>query len=111
MTTPDRLPREERAALQRAERRTAILTAGLFLAERENYKAITRDGVADVAGVAAGSVNHEFGTIEDLRRAVVAEAIAQECLPVIAQAVVDGHPLTAELDPDLKKRALYSLAV
>lgn len=110
MTTPNRLPREERAALQRAERRTALLSAALWLAESGNYKTITRDAVADAADVAAGSVNHEFGTIEELRSATVEEAIRVENMKVVAQAIVDSHPLAADLPPDLKRRALDSLA-
>lgn len=113
MTTPSpaRLTREELDAQRRAKRREDILSAAIFLAERHGYRSIQRDAVADAADVAVGSVNHEFGTIEELKNAVVAEAIRVENLKIIAQAVVDGHPETAGLSPDLKRRALDSLAV
>jgi AcrR family transcriptional regulator len=109
MTLPNRLPREERAALQRAERRSAILGAAVDLAATKGYRNLGRDVVAQMAGVALGSVNHEFGTIDALRDAVVVEAVRTESLPIIAQAIVDGHGAVADLPAELKKRALDSV--
>lgn len=110
MTNPTRQTREERAAMLRTQRRDAIMAAAMGLAAQIGHREITRNGVAQLAGVANGSVNHEFGTVDDLRDAVLAEAIDRENLPIIARAVATGDPAASGIDPDLKKRALDSLA-
>lgn len=108
MTT--RLPREERAALQRSERRSAIIAAALRLAADKGYQTLTRDDVAAEAGVAAGSVNHEFGTVDNMRDAVIDAAVEERNLVVVAQAIVAGHPAARDAPADLKKEAIETLA-
>jgi AcrR family transcriptional regulator len=105
-----RLPREERASLQRSERRAAILGAAVRLAEAQGFHKITRDEVAAEAGVAAGSVNHEFGTVADMRDAVVLEAIDARNLTIVAQAIAAGHPAARDAPADLKSKAIKTLA-
>lgn len=91
------------------ERRDQILAAAYELASREGYLNITRDGVADAAGVAAGLVNRYFFHSAELRRCIMIEAIAKENLRIIAEglAVRDVTALTAE--PNLKMKAIASI--
>lgn len=106
----ERLPREERAALMRAGRRAAIMAAALELAEEIGFSNIGRDSVAARAGVAAGSVNHEFGTVASLRDAVMAEAIARGNLPIIAQGLACNHAAVQSAPPELRVAALTAVA-
>lgn len=94
----------------RAERRTAIMAAALELAEATGFGNITRDGVAQRAGVAVGSVNHEFGTIAKLRDEVMAQAVAREILPIIAQGLACNHPALQNAPGELKSAALAVVA-
>lgn len=81
-----------------------ILRAALYLAEREGFSTFTRDSVAAKAGCAQGLVNHHYGTMQQLRRAVMGEAIRTRNLKVLAQglALRDRRAMGA---PDALKRA------
>ena len=92
------------------KRRNEILDSALKLAEKSNYNSITRDAIADHAGVSVGLVTHYFGTMPKLKRDVMRIAVRTESLPVIAQGLVakDSHAVKAS--DDLKQRALASLS-
>ena len=108
--TDTRLPRPERAAAMRAERRASIMSAAITLASREGYRAMTREQVAGLAGVAVGSINHEFGTMDALREAVMREAVEGERLDIVAQGLADKHPVACGAPGDMKEAAVRALA-
>lgn len=95
--------------LEARERIAQILKAALELAKRRGYNCITRDEIAERAGVPSSLIAYHCGTMDNLRRDLMREAIRTECLPVIAQglAVRDRHALKAP--EDLRRRALQSL--
>ncbi len=105
-----RMPRTERAALMRAERRAAILAAAIVEAACAGYGKMTRDAIAERAGVAAGSINHEFGTIDKLRDEVMQNAVDNERLDIVAQGLADKHPITLAAPDELRTRAVRALA-
>jgi len=86
-----------------------IVAAGLRLAKANGWKSLTRDGVATEAGVSFAMVNVRFGTMTQLKRAVMREAIRREELRVIAQGYVSDDPTALKIDSELKTRALQSL--
>ncbi len=86
-----------------------IVAAGLRLAKNNGWKSLTRDGVATEAGVSFAMVNFRFGTMTQLKRAVMREAIRREELRVIAQGYVSDDPTALKIDVELKTRALSSL--
>lgn len=95
--------------LEARERIAQILRAALEIAPRVGYNRMTRDEIARRAKVPPALVTYHLGTMPDLRRQVMREAIRVECLPVIAQglAVRDRHALKA---PDeLRNKALQFL--
>lgn len=106
----NRLPREERAALQRTERRASILTAALVEAAAAGYDKMTREGVASRAGVVASSINHEFGTMDALREVVMSEAVANGHLIIIAQGLANGHPVARGAPRVVRQEAVRALA-
>jgi AcrR family transcriptional regulator len=97
------------AKLEARERTAQILAAALKLAAREGYARITREAIAGAAGVSPGLVTHHMGTMEQLRRDLMREALRAECLPVIAQGLVarDRHALKAPRE--LQQKALAAL--
>ena len=100
---------EKRIYLKKEVRRDQILTAAVEMAMTEGYLKLTRDGVAERAGVAMGQVNHIFSTMTKLRRAVMRCAVKRELLPIIASGLAVGDT-TAHNAPDrLKQQALSSL--
>lgn len=92
------------------DRNRRILGAAVELAAAGSYQHITREQVAERAGVATGSVNNAYGTMAALRDAVVAEAVAAEHLGIVGQALAAGHPAARAAPPGLKDSALRSLA-
>lgn len=91
------------------ERAQLVLSAAITLARTDGYQWITRDGVAEAAGVSPGTVSNAYGTMLDLKRAVVTEAVRLGDLMIIGQAVASGSPLVEGVDPAVKQRALASL--
>ena len=79
------------------------------LAERKGYRNITRDEIALEAGVHPSNVSYHLGTMIELRRHVMREAVRAECLSIIAQGLVvrDKHALKASVE--LRGAALASL--
>lgn len=98
----------ERAAVARKERHDTILAAAIAIAERDGWGAITRDGVAKAAGVADGSVNHAFGTVEGLRDAVMTAAVERRIVSIVATGLVAGHSAARDAPDDLKREAALS---
>lgn len=92
------------------ERNRKVLEAAISLAGEVGYSKLTRDEIAERAGVAAGSVNNAFGTMDELRDAVMAEAVGRGLLAIVAQGLAASHPVARAAPQDLKDSALASLA-
>lgn len=105
----ERLSREERSAQMRDTSRNAMLAAAIDLSVEEGFANFTRNSVADRAGYAASLVSHTFGSVDALREAVIAQAIEEKNLTIIAQALAAGHPAVQGLSPELKQQAATAL--
>jgi len=97
--------------MQPKERRAAILTAAVELARVEGYNRITREGVANAAGVSPGLVSQYFNTMAQLRRALIRHAINAEppVLEIIAQGLTAQDPHALRASDELKKQAVALL--
>jgi AcrR family transcriptional regulator len=95
--------------LEASERIAQILAAALQLAPTKGYAQLTRDDIAARAKVPPSLITYHFGTMPNLRRSIMREAVRVNCLPVIAQGLAcrDRHALKAS--PELRVRALESL--
>lgn len=93
------------ARLKPAERRKQILEAAVPLAEKFGYNALTRDLIAEEAGVSGSVLNYHFSTMARFKRALVRHAVKVENLTIIAQAVLGGE----KIPMGLRRRALDSL--
>lgn len=93
-----------------ADRRAQILSAALALAEKQGYRNLTLQQIADAAGVSKGLPMVYFGTMTAIRRAIVREAVRTCNLKVVAQALVAADPHVKKADPDLKSKALAAVA-
>lgn len=97
--------------LEARERIAQILGAALTLCTKQTtYSRITREEIARHANIPPTLITYHMGTMADLRRDIMREAVRQECLPVIAQGLAarDRHALKAP--EELRARALQSLA-
>lgn len=93
------------------DRDERILDAALKLAEEDHFQFITREKVAAKAGVSPATINNAFGTMPDLKRAVLSAAVERRVLAVIRQGIGESHPIVMKADKDLLSAAvLQSIA-
>lgn len=88
------------------KQRTADLIAiALRLASANGWRTLTHAAVASAAGVSQGLVVARLGTKNHLLRSVMRAAVAERCVPVVAEglALKDRHAQRA--DADLRERA------
>lgn len=86
-------------------RKEHILLCAVQEASKVGYNRITRDGVADRAGVSVGLVSNYFNTMTQLRRDIMRYAIKNECLDIIAQGLIMGDKHAIKAPDKLKKKA------
>lgn len=88
---------KKRQLMPAADRREQILTVAVAMAAENHYQKITRDEIAQRAGVAMGLVTKYFSTMAQLRRDIMRAAIREKNLTIIAQGLVakDSHALKA----------------
>ncbi len=93
-----------------ADREAQILAAAVKVAARSGFNKFTLREVAEEAQVTVKLPGHYFGTMTNLRRKVMREAVRGRVLPVIAQGIAlrDRHALKAPAE--LRQAALESLA-
>lgn len=88
------------------DRQLQILTMALKLATTHGYMNVTREVLADRCGVAPALVNHYFGTMKKLRRAVIGEAIRTEALAVLLQGIAARDPRACGISDALRVRVM-----
>ncbi len=92
-----------------ALRRQHILDAAVMLASSGNYLKITRQGIAQTAGIAPTLISHHFGTMIQLRRALMRYAVQNRHLPVIAQGLAARDDQAQKASAELQAAALGTL--
>jgi AcrR family transcriptional regulator len=96
--------------LEARQRVAQILAAALELAPAVGYQKLTRDAVAARLGVSPSLIPAHMGTMAEFRRALMREAVRVGCLPVIAQGLAARDRHAQKAPPELRARALQSLA-
>lgn len=86
-------------------RKSQILGVALAQAKAVGYHKVTRDAIADGAGVSMGLVTRYFGTMGQLKRAVMRAAITQGVAEVVAQGLANGDPQARKAPAELKAQA------
>lgn len=85
------------------DRRSAILQASLKLAERSDYRYMTRSDIARAAGCSNNLITHYFSSMSKLRVAVMLLAIETRSLSVIGQGLL-AKDLRAMRAPESVRR-------
>lgn len=91
------------------EREAQILTAAVRVAARHGFSKFTLQQVANEAGVHKTLPLHYFGTMNQLRRKVMREAVKTGVLAVIAQGLALRDPHAQKAPPEVKAKALQAL--
>lgn len=82
-----------------------LLRVALRLAAADGWRTLTHDGIALAAGVSRGLVIVRLGTMDAVRRSVMRAAVAQRCVPVVAEGLCLGSPHARKADAELKAAA------
>lgn len=86
-----------------------ILQAAIEQAKTDGYQWITRDAVAEAAGVSPGTVNTAYGTMPALKRAVLQAAVDGGVLEIVAQGLADRHPIVMNAPEDVRRAAAAAM--
>ena len=91
-------------------RHTHILDAALEKARVVGYDRLTRAAVAEVAGVSEALVSHYFGSMDELRAVIMAEAVKRGIVEIVAQGLAAGNPVARSASEEVKQAALAWMA-
>ena len=91
-------------------RKDNILTVAVNIAKIDGYNNITRDKIAESAGVSTGLVTRYFGTMNQLKTAVMRRAVKQGIAEIIAQGLANGDDHAKKASTELKAKAATLLA-
>lgn len=87
-----------------------VLSAAMYVARKSGLQGLNRDRIAKHARVSAGTVSGAFGSMDDLKSAVVKEALRIGEWKIVCEAIVLKHPAVKSLSKDDRLRALATQA-
>jgi DNA-binding transcriptional regulator YbjK len=93
-----------------ALRKDNILDAAVRLARVTGYNKITRDKIAESAGVSTGLVTRYFGTMSQLKTAIMRRAVKQRIAQIVAQGLANGDEHAKRAPAELKAEAAAILS-
>ncbi len=91
------------------DRKAAILDIALVLARSIGYKHVTREAIGERVGCAPSLISAYWGTMPQMRRAIMSAAVARRDLAVIAQGLTSGDSKAKTAPADVKREALERL--
>jgi AcrR family transcriptional regulator len=86
-----------------------ILKHALELSREIGYQSIRRDALAAAAGTSTGTISRYFGTMVQLKRAIIGAAVANRDLVVLAQGLAAGDSRAKAASLELKRKSLGAL--
>jgi AcrR family transcriptional regulator len=89
--------------------KAVILDAALFLASQQGYTNLTRGALSTSVKCSPALISKLFGTMPQLRRAIMSAAVARSELRVIAQGLVAGDSKAKRATAAVQREALESL--
>jgi AcrR family transcriptional regulator len=89
--------------------RAALLECALRIAQSQGYTKLTRLQLARAAGVSEGQISNVFGSMKQLRIAIIQTAIEKKNLVIIAQGIAAGDKKTSLLPLNIKRQALEQM--
>lgn len=87
-------------------RKQQILDAAMVEADKHGYTNVTRSGVADRVGCSPALVSFYWGTMKQLRRSIMGEAVRIRHLRILAQGIIAKDSRALGAPDDLRKEAL-----
>lgn len=94
-----------RGRVDPAMRKAQILFHAAELAKEIGYHNMSRENIAEAAGVSVGLITKYFGNMVKLRRAVIRYAINRQIPEIIAQGIINKDRFASKAPDDLKEKA------
>lgn len=69
---------------------------------------LTREAIAQRAGVAPGLISIRLGTMINLRRDILRHAVKRAILPLIAEGLMAKDPVAMKAPKELRQRAIVA---
>lgn len=91
-------------------RRAQLLLIATRLAERGNYRTVTRAAVATRAKVAESLVSYYLGTVAQMRARVMREAVGAGNARIVAQGLAAGDRMARKASAAVRFKAVRLLA-
>ena len=90
-------------------RKAHILDTAVAVARNLGYTKLTRVDVAKAAGVSDGLISRYFPLMDDLKEAVIVQAVRHEIPEIIAQGLAAKDPQVKWIPADLRQKAIQIL--
>jgi|SRR5208282_5843763 len=109
MSVNNRATLNDMTRMKPKDRQAIILDAAVRMSRNYGYQNVTRADVAGAAECSEALVSNYFGTMVQLRRAVVRAAIKQRDHAIILQAIAANDPHAKKIPTELKVESLASV--
>lgn len=90
-------------------RKQQILGAAITVAKKNGYDKISRAVIAEAAGVSEPLISHYFGSMQEVRVAIMTEAVRLGVVEIVAQGLGAGDPLARSASDDVRRAAVEEL--
>lgn len=94
----------------RKNSKIAILEVAVIVARKSGLHKFSRIDVAKEANVGEGTVSYHFGTMPELRTAIVQNAVKNEILSILADARAGRESIGVPMSEDLRKKVAAYIA-
>lgn len=91
-------------------RREHILDAAVKIAKNIGYTNVTRNAIAESAGISTGLVTNYLGTLPAMQRTLMRYAIKNSIVEIVAQGLANKDKHARKATPELKERAAQFIA-
>lgn len=95
--------------LAKKDRTEQLLIVATSIAEKKGLNAVSRAAIAAEAGVSEALINTHYGTMTQLRRAIMRRAVKDRILTIICQGLVLNDPIAKKAPEDLRQAAANSI--
>lgn len=86
-----------------------ILETAMELSREHGYTSITKNQIGKICFVAPTLIDYYYGDMGEFRDLIVAQAIEDSDAVIVAQAIVNKHPLTENITSELRQAAAGTL--
>ncbi len=100
----------KRKRLRADVRKDELITEALSMAASDHYTNVTRNGLAEAAGVSGSTVQYHFATMDKMRNEIMRAAVKRGDLVVLAQGIMAKHAHALRAPEGLRHAAVMKAA-